>query len=515
MKTLNWQNIQPAGGTHPHGPLRSENGYNIMPLKFSVPLDHNNPNHPEFQLPSSSISISANLVYSRAEFTISTDLTPSWTSFLAQNHKTILVYLCGGPGDANPPCRNPDLNGEILKHHGWPILYPNYRGTSGEDAVTGELIARIGAECEDPEEQAVRQAEYLSYFRQDAIVADLEAIRLRLPEVLGLAKGEEVKYILLGQSYGGWIATTYLSFLPGGLERVYLSAGLPPVGRTPREVYERLFEGVREKNRQYYRRNAADRVNIGDNQKVKEVLGKLWRMYGDKGAELPDGSRLTPRGFMTMGRRLGGSPAEDWREMHRLVELLANELNEEDRDAAKQTLAKFHEAGGTGFKLLERPLYAVLHEKIYCCGPGVASQWAAQQVGKEKAEKKKSGFSWLRDDFSFDEIELTQLFFSGEMIFEFMLHDAGPKMEPFIRPARLLAEKTDWPNLYDEEQLARNDVPVRALAYPNDMHVAWNFCEETARKINGCELVKGSARLRHGSIRSEPEAVLRELFGKD
>lgn len=56
---------------------------------------------------------------------------------------------------------------------------------------------------------AEKQAEYLRHFRADNIVRDCEAVRKLLtadyPEDLQ-------KWSALGQSYGGFCATTYLSF---------------------------------------------------------------------------------------------------------------------------------------------------------------------------------------------------------------------------------------------------------------------------------------------------------------
>ena len=45
---------------------------------------------------------------------------------------------------------------------------------------------------------------------------------------------------MLGQSFGGFCATTYLSLAPEGLREVFITGGLPPVGRSVDEVYEAL-----------------------------------------------------------------------------------------------------------------------------------------------------------------------------------------------------------------------------------------------------------------------------------
>lgn len=68
--------------------------------------------------------------------------------------------------------------------------------------ITAGTLARQG--------DAIKQAEYLKHFRADNIVRDCEAIRLALtanyPE-------NERKWSIIGQSFGGFCAVTYLSKL--------------------------------------------------------------------------------------------------------------------------------------------------------------------------------------------------------------------------------------------------------------------------------------------------------------
>ena len=40
-----------------------------------------------------------------------------------------------------------------------------------------------------------------------------------------------------------------------------------------------------------------------------------------------------------------------------------------------------------------------------------------------------------------------------------------------------------WSDLYDEEQLARNKVPLYSSSCVDDMYVNFNFARETASKI--------------------------------
>lgn len=76
------------------------------------------------------------------------------------------------------------------------------RGTGLSSTITAGTLARKG--------DAIKQAEYLKHFRADNIVRDCEAIRKCLtkdyPE-------DQRKWSVIGQSFGGFCAVTYLSKL--------------------------------------------------------------------------------------------------------------------------------------------------------------------------------------------------------------------------------------------------------------------------------------------------------------
>ncbi|KAH6842220.1 Alpha/Beta hydrolase protein, partial [Chaetomium sp. MPI-CAGE-AT-0009] len=331
-----------------------------------------------------------------------------------------------------------------------PVLYLDYRGTGRSDPVTAPDLAAFS-----PEEAARR----LMFYRQDSIVADLEAVRLRL----GMVCQEDVKFAVVGQSFGGWIAMTYLSFLPESLAGVWLTGGMPPIGKTPEEVYTALYKRLVRANEMYYAKYPEDVL------RVRELVQSLGRMGRGSGLRFRDGQKLTARGFLTMGRHFGRGE-EGFGEVHEWVSSLVGYTSylEPETDIA-------------AFKLPERPLYAALHEAIYCCDPGVASNWAAQRVGRRQVG---GHFAWLEDDFEFDSIDLSRrpeaLYFSGEMIHEFMLRDAGPAVKPFINPSRILAQCKVWPELYDTYALRRNTVPLRALMYPEDLFVNFKLSREAA-----------------------------------
>jgi hypothetical protein len=107
-------------------------------------------------------------------------------------------------------------------------------------------------------------------------------------------------------------------------------------------------------------------------------------------------------------------------------------------------------------------LYTVLHEPCYC--QGQASNWAAERVGKTFKE-----FQWLNGwPQNASVVREHPLYFSGEMIYPF-LFDNFPELEKLKPVAEILAQYSHWPDLYDEWQLARNEVPVYAATFVDDM----------------------------------------------
>ena len=72
--------------------------------------------------------------------------------------------------------------------------------------------------------------------------------------------------------------------------------------------------------------------------------------------------------------------------------------------------------------------------------------------------------------------------FIGEMIGQWMFEQIGT-LKPLKEAAEILAEKDDWPNLYDVEQLKNNEVPVACLVTHDDMYVPVELTLETAEMV--------------------------------
>lgn len=77
--------------------------------------------------------------------------------------------------------------------------------------------------------------------------------------------------------------------------------------------------------------------------------------------------------------------------------------------------------------------------------------------------------------------------------------------------AERIAADSDWPALFDEAQLAKNEVPVYAAAYTEDMYVDYDFSRETAAKIKGSKVFVTNV-MYHDAVREKMDEVVRQLF---
>jgi hypothetical protein len=144
-------------------------------------------------------------------------------------------------------------------------------------------------------------------------------------------------------------------------------------------------------------------------------------------------------------------------------------------------------------------IYALLHEPLYC--QGEASNWSAERLLSKHPEFLPSN----ADDGK-------PVFFSGEMIYEFMF-ECYPELTKLKAVGHLLAEEKDWPKLYDEEQLKKNEVPTYAAVYLDDMYVDFDLSMETARTIKGCKPFITNS-MYHNAVGAKTSDVLNELFAR-
>lgn len=87
-------------------------------------------------------------------------------------------------------------------------------------------------------------------------------------------------------------------------------------------------------------------------------------------------------------------------------------------------------------------------------------------------------------------------------------YDELPRLK---ETADILAKYEDWPQLYDEQQLARNEVPIYSATYVDDMYVHFDLARETARKIKNCKQFITNV-MYHNALGGKSEDLMKQLF---
>jgi len=374
-----------------------------------------------------------------------------------------LLFLQGGPGFGaqRPAGREAWLDRALEDYR---VLLLDQRGTGRSTPATRQTLGALGS--------ARVQADYLTRFRADSIVLDAELIRR---DLTGGAP-----WSVLGQSFGGFCTVTYLSFAPHGIREAFITGGLPGLSVTADDVYRRTYPTVARKNAAHYERYPDD----------AEQARRVARFLSDHEVRLPDGGLLSVQAFQSLGSLLGQSTGS-----HALHYLL------EDPFTGDELSDAFLYAVQARLSFAGAPLYALLHEACYA--QGSATRWAAQRTRAEFPEFD-AGPALDEDD------ESAPLFFTGEMIYPWMI-DADPVLRPLREAADLLAERDDWPPLYDSSRLAVNDVPVAAAVYYNDMYVDRDFSMQTAAAIRGLRTWVTN-EYEHDGLRASSGAVLDRLI---
>jgi pimeloyl-ACP methyl ester carboxylesterase len=370
-----------------------------------------------------------------------------------------LLFLQGGPGmrAPRPVGRDVWLDRALRDYR---VLLLDQRGTGRSTPADRLSLARLGSP------QA--QADHLAHFRADNIVRDAEYIR----RALGSAP-----WSVLGQSFGGFCAVTYLSLAPEGLKEAFITGGLPGLDVTADDVYRVAYPRVAAKVSEHYERYPDD---VG---RAREIA----RHLAGHEVRLPAGMPLTVENFQALGHILGTGSGSH--ELHYLLEdaFTAGELNDQFLYQAQSYLSF---AGS--------PLYAILHEAIYAQGD--ATRWSAQRVRAEFP--------------AFDPAAAVEgdepLTFTGEMIFPWTVeHD--PVLAPLREAAGLLAERDDWGPLYDPIRLGASTVPAAAAIYFNDMYVDRDDSLRTAATIGGLRAWVTS-EYEHDGVRGSDGRVLDRLI---
>jgi len=405
----------------------------IADYNFLVPLDYENDSGEK-------ISIFAREVF-REEY--------------ENKHLPYLMFFQGGPGYEAP---RPITDSGWIKRASeeYKVLLLDQRGTGLSTPISEESLA-------DMSDNDV--ANYLTFFRADNIVRDAEQIRETL-----IGKN---KWSVLGQSFGGFCATHYLSFYPDSLDKVFITGGLPPLNAHPDDIYRATYKRVIKKNKLFYQIFPMAKINA---RKIADYL--LENIVC-----LPNGDQLSVERFQQLGLNLGFSDG-----MATLNFLF-------EKAFINKKLSYSFLKGVLSLQTFDtNPIFTVLHEACYA--QGFSTNWSAYRILNEYPE------------FTTDKKD--DLFFTGEMLFPWML-DAYQSLQLFKGGAQILSEKSDWPMLYDEQKLRGNKVPVAAAVYTNDMYVDREYSMEIANIIPNISVWETES-FEHNALRSNGKKVLDLLF---
>ncbi|MFF6782865.1 alpha/beta fold hydrolase [Streptomyces sp. NPDC012510] len=385
--------------------------------RFTVPLDHGDPAGERIELYAREVVASDKA-----------DAELPW-----------LVYLQGGPGfGANRFVGREAWLERALQEY--RVLLLDQRGTGASTPANRQTLPLRGG--------AREQADYLAHFRADSIVRDCEAIR---PEVTGGAP-----WAVLGQSFGGFCAVTYLSIAPEGLSTAVITGGLPTLDGHADDVYRAAYPRVERKVAAHYARYPQD---VERARRIAEHLLQHEPV-------LPGGYRLTVEAFQSLGIILGRGDGS-----HRLHHLLEDAFVRTPQGPALSDAFQEQVQGLLSFA--GHPLYALVHEACYGQGERPTA-WSAERVRAEfpqfDAAKTLTGDG--------------PVLFTGESVHPWTF-DVDPALRPLRDTAEELAARTDWAPLYDPKRLAANEVPVAAAIYHDDMYVDTAHSLRTARAVRG------------------------------
>lgn len=399
-----------------------------------------------------------------------------------------IAYLQGGPGF---PCAVPVSNSSFTKFlidKGYQIIYYDQRGTGLSSPIEVASLIAVFNEGNQQLDSTQRLLDYILHFRADSIVEDMELVRKAL---LG-----NKKWLLLGQSYGGFCSFTYLSMYPGSLEAVMLTGGVPPIGFSADHVYKQTYQRTKERNVHYYKKYPQDV------RRVKQILAYL----AANKVTLPNGGVLSVERFQLLGIRFGATGGTDglhlivtelWWAIEKFGRPTYSILNTIQNDSSFDT----------------NVIYALFQEAIYCDGNGASSvqqsNWAAD----------RTRYLPGNEDFVFSENKISTeepVFFTGEMVFKSMYEDYL-ELVPLKDLAYALHDNSLWSALYNTDVLLTitwEKVPVVAATYYYDQYVDFDTTMTVKKNVfqdNGNLKQYITSEFFHNGLRADPEKVLGSL----
>lgn len=370
-----------------------------------------------------------------------------------------LVYLQGGPGSEAPRSVGPDSPpwlARALREH--RVIMLDQRGTGRSTPVGPDVALPEGAidgAATLREATPAQQAQYLTHFRADAIVADAELLR----EHLGVDT-----WSLLGQSFGGFTTLRYLSAAAASVETALFTGGIPSLGPDMESVYRTTWEGMAARSERHWARFPGDR----DRMRVLVDRAETGRL------RLPGGQKVGVERLRRIGMLLGRSQGQE--QLHHLLGL------DPDSPAFAHDLAAALPFDG------RNPIYAVIHES--CWADGTVTDWAAERAMP----------GTVRED---------PTLLAGEHVHR-ELFTEDPELQVWAEAAELLAQHP-WPRLYDEDALRAADVPGAAAVYYDDAYVPREYSMATAALLPRLRTWVTS-EYEHGGLRSSGQVVLDHLL---
>ena len=384
-------------------------GMKLTKHTFTVPVDYSNP------------TVRSITVFAREVVAVGCDC----------ECLPYLVYFQGGPGfSSERPLVQSGWLRRALKEY--RVLLIDSRGTGLSSPIDWQSLKHLNP---------VEQAEFLCHFRADNIVRDAEYIRERL--------NPGMPWDILGHSFGGFCVLRYLSASPEGLREAYITGGVPSLSRSAEDVYRATYQRVLSRNCDFF-------LRFPDAERMIENVVEI---IDNSDTLLSDGSSLTVEMLQLLGINLGMEKKSE-----AIYYLLEQAVVETKSGAVLSPL--FLEKFPQMLSFNTHPIYALLHESIYC--QESASGWAAHRVREQYPQFNcRQGSTFL---------------FTGEMVYPWMF-DQIVNLKPLKECAELLARKEDWPLLYNLKQLADNKIPVAAVIYSEDMFVEREYSLETIGQV--------------------------------
>lgn len=269
---------------------------------------------------------------------------------------------------------------------------------------------------------------------------------------------------MLGQSFGGFCITTYLSTHPDAIRYAYLTGGLPGLV-SAEDTYRATYAKLAARQQRFL-----DAVPFAEDR-IREICHHL----DNSDERLPTGERLSSRRFRTIGIELGrGAGFEN---LALLLDAPFHHIRGEKR-LHGDALADL----STRLSFEAAPLYAVIHETIYAGTPA----WAAHRVREE-----------------FD------VLLTGEHIFPWQFEE-----DPALRAFRPVAEELaarEWESQYDVAALGEASAVCAAAVYRDDIFVPRELSLDTAAHFRDLRVWE-TAGYQHNGLRVDGARILRHLM---